>query len=91
MLAPIIRGNGRTGGGRCAVECDGRLLTYRELNAKANQLANYLVKSGVKPETFLGIHLDRSLELLVGLLGILKAGAAYVPWTLRSQRTDWPT
>jgi aspartate racemase len=66
-------------GDRCAVECDGGVLTYRELNAKANRLANYLVKSGVRPETFVGIHLDRSLELLVGLLGILKAGAAYVP------------
>ncbi len=66
-------------GARVAVECDGRLLTYSELNARANRLANYLVKSGVKPGTFVGIHLDRSLELLVGLLGILKAGAAYVP------------
>ena len=78
-LHQLFEETARAAGGRCAVECDGRLLTYRELNAKANQLANYLVKSGVKPETFLGIHLDRSLDLLVGLLGILKAGAAYVP------------
>jgi amino acid adenylation domain-containing protein len=68
-----------TAGGRRAVECDGRVLTYRELNAKANQLANYLLKCGVKTQSFVGIHLDRSSDLLVGLLGILKAGAAYVP------------
>ncbi|MDJ0730271.1 MAG: amino acid adenylation domain-containing protein [Crocosphaera sp.] len=54
-------------------------LTYRELNQKANQLAHYLRKSGVKAETLVGICVERSLEMLVGLLGILKAGGAYVP------------
>ena len=67
------------GGARAAAECDGRSLTYSELNVRANQLANYLVKSGVEPGSFVGVHLDRSLDLLVALLGILKAGAAYVP------------
>jgi len=54
-------------------------LTYRELNAKANQLAHYLQKLGVKPEVLVGICVERSLEMVVGLLGILKAGGAYVP------------
>jgi amino acid adenylation domain-containing protein len=54
-------------------------LTYRELNAKANQLAHYLQTLGVKPETLVGICVERSLEMIVGLLGILKAGGAYVP------------
>ena len=55
-------------------------LSYRELNTKANQLAHYLRKQGVGPETLVGIVLERSVELVVGLLAILKAGAAYVPF-----------
>jgi amino acid adenylation domain-containing protein len=54
-------------------------LTYRELNQRANQLAHYLRKLGVRPEATVGICLERSLEMVVGLLGILKAGGAYVP------------
>ncbi|MTJ08953.1 non-ribosomal peptide synthetase [Anabaena sp. UHCC 0204] len=54
-------------------------LTYRELNEKANQLANYLKTLGVKVETLVGICVERSLEMVIGLLGILKAGGAYVP------------
>lgn len=54
-------------------------LTYRELNAKANQLAHYLQTLGVGPEVLVGICVNRSLEMLIGLLGIIKAGGAYVP------------
>ncbi|MBD2772939.1 non-ribosomal peptide synthetase [Iningainema tapete] len=54
-------------------------LTYRELNAKANQLAHYLQNLGVGPEVLVGICVERSLEMLIGLFGILKAGGAYVP------------
>jgi amino acid adenylation domain-containing protein len=54
-------------------------LTYRELNARANQLARYLRKLGVGPEVLVGICVERSLEMIVGLLGILKAGGAYLP------------
>jgi amino acid adenylation domain-containing protein/non-ribosomal peptide synthase protein (TIGR01720 family) len=54
-------------------------LTYRELNARANQLANYLRSLGVKPDVLVGICVERSLEMVIGLLGILKAGGAYVP------------
>ena len=54
-------------------------LTYRELNTRANQLAHYLQKLGVGPEVLVGICVERSVEMVVGLLGILKAGAAYVP------------
>src|SRR5690349_19232002 len=54
-------------------------LTYRELNARANQLARYLRKRGVGPEALVGICIERSLEMVVGLLGILKAGGAYLP------------
>ncbi len=54
-------------------------ITYRELNARANQLAHYLRRRGVGPEVRVGVLLDRSVELIVALLGILKAGGAYVP------------
>jgi amino acid adenylation domain-containing protein/non-ribosomal peptide synthase protein (TIGR01720 family) len=57
----------------------GEQLTYRELNSKANQLANYLQTLGVKPETLVGICIEPSLEMIVGILGILKAAGAYVP------------
>ncbi|AFZ26505.1 amino acid adenylation enzyme/thioester reductase family protein [Cylindrospermum stagnale PCC 7417] len=54
-------------------------LTYLKLNRKANQLAHYLRSLEVRPEMLVGICIDRSLDMLVGLIGILKAGAAYVP------------
>jgi amino acid adenylation domain-containing protein len=62
-----------------AVVFEGKELTYRELNIRANQLAHYLRKQGVGPEVLVGICMERSLEMVVGLLGILKAGGAYVP------------
>ncbi len=54
-------------------------LTYAELNAKANQLAHYVRKLGVQPDVLVGIYMDRSLDMMVGLLAILKAGGAYLP------------
>ncbi|MEM9161537.1 MAG: amino acid adenylation domain-containing protein, partial [Cyanobacteria bacterium P01_F01_bin.4] len=54
-------------------------LTYRELNTRANQLAHHLQSLGVGPECLVGICMDRSLDTIVGLLGILKAGGVYVP------------
>ena len=54
-------------------------LTYGELNQRANQLAHHLKRRGVGPEVLVGICVERSLEMVVGLLAILKAGGAYVP------------
>ena len=54
-------------------------LTYQELNQRANQLAHYLTTLGVKPEVTVGIFLDRSIDLIVATLAILKAGGVYVP------------
>lgn len=54
-------------------------LTYQQLDQKANQLAHYLQKLGVGTEVLVGICVERSLEMVIGILGILKAGAAYVP------------
>ncbi len=62
-----------------AVACGGQSLTYRALDAQANRLACELVRRGVQPGTFVGVCMDRSVELVVGLLAILKAGGAYVP------------
>jgi amino acid adenylation domain-containing protein len=62
-----------------AVVYDGQQLTYSELDLQANQVANYLTSLGVQPETLVGICVERSLAMVIGLLGILKAGAAYVP------------
>jgi len=55
-------------------------LTYQELNQKANQLAHYLRENyQIEPDNLIGICTERSLEMVIGLLGVLKAGAAYVP------------
>ncbi|MFJ7471833.1 amino acid adenylation domain-containing protein [Peribacillus frigoritolerans] len=54
-------------------------LTYEELNKKANQLAHLLIAKGVGPEQFVALAMPRSLEMVVGLLAVLKAGAAYLP------------
>ena len=62
-----------------AVVHENRQLTYRELNQRANQMAHYLRRCGVGPETRVGICLERSLEMAVALLGILKAGGTCVP------------
>ena len=62
-----------------AVVYEDTQLTYRELNVRANQLAHYLRQLGVGPEVLVGLYTERSLEMIVGLLGILKAGGTYVP------------
>ena len=62
-----------------AVELQGRSLTYRELNQRSNRLARYLRGIGVGPEALVGLALTRSLDMVVALLGVLKAGGAYMP------------
>ncbi len=54
-------------------------LTYRELNGKSNQLAWFLVDKEIKKEEIIGLMVERSFDLVTGILGILKAGAAYLP------------
>ncbi|GFE83703.1 hypothetical protein GCM10011487_57030 [Steroidobacter agaridevorans] len=62
-----------------AVVSADQYLTYRQLNARANQLACYLRRQGAKPDRFVGLCVDRGIDMIVGVLGILKSGAAYVP------------
>jgi non-ribosomal peptide synthetase component F len=65
--------------GAVALSSEGRTLTYGDLNARANRLARRLRALGVGPEVPVGLHADRSAEMVVGLLAVLKAGGAYVP------------
>jgi len=62
-----------------ALVCDGDRLSYAELNRRANRLAHVLRTRGAGPDVRIGLHAERSAALVVGLLGILKAGAAYLP------------
>lgn len=64
---------------KIAVVCEDAQITYEELNRRANQLAHYLRGSGVGPETLIGLCTERSLEMVVGIIAILKADGAYVP------------
>ncbi|TCP66052.1 non-ribosomal peptide synthetase [Baia soyae] len=62
-----------------AVVFNAESLTYRELDKRANQVANYLIGKGVGPKRIVGICMDRSLDLVVGLYAILKTGGAFLP------------
>ena len=62
-----------------AVECEGERLTYAELDNRASAVAATLVSCGVGPEVVVGLMVERSIEMLVALLGVLKAGGAYLP------------
>jgi amino acid adenylation domain-containing protein len=62
-----------------ALVVDDRVISYEELNRRANQLAHHLQTLGVGPNVLVGLCVERSLNMVVGLLGILKAGGAYVP------------
>ena len=62
-----------------AVRLGEEKLSYRELNLRANQLARHLQGIGVGPEVLVGIFMDRSFDMLIGLLAVLKAGGAYLP------------
>jgi amino acid adenylation domain-containing protein len=64
---------------RVALEIEGNQLTYKELNRAANKLARYLRANEVGPEVIVGICVERSLEMIIGVLGVLKAGGAFVP------------
>src|SRR5438067_7006345 len=64
---------------QAALVFEGQRLTYGELNRRADRLARHLRSLGAGPDALVGLFLERSLETVVGILGILKAGAAYVP------------
>jgi amino acid adenylation domain-containing protein len=62
-----------------AIGCDGQSLTYGQLNVRANRLAHHLRELGVTQDQLIGLHTERGIDIVVGIIGILKAGAAYLP------------
>ncbi|MEU0059721.1 amino acid adenylation domain-containing protein [Streptomyces sp. NPDC006334] len=79
LIHRAVERHARTASHAVAAEHQGALLTYGELNRRADALAARLVREGVRPGDHVGLFVRRSLPMLVGLLGVLKAGAAYVP------------
>src|SRR5262249_35709040 len=69
----------RANGEQVAVIYEGQHISYAELDGRANQLANYLRSRAVGPDVSVGVCMHRGIELVIGLLAVLKAGAAYVP------------
>src|SRR6201999_3774117 len=65
-----------------AIVCNDYEITYKELNRRAEQTAHHLRAAGVGPETLVGVAIERSIEMVVALLGILKAGGAFVTFDL---------
>jgi len=64
---------------KTAVACEGRSLTYAALDEESNRLAHLLRKEGVRPGDRVGLYLNKSVETVLGIFAVLKAGAAYVP------------
>jgi len=64
---------------RVAARFETETISYRDLNTRANQLAHHLQSLGVVPDSLVGVHLERSLEMLIAVLAVQKSGGAYVP------------
>lgn len=69
-----------------AVVYEDKKLTYKELNEKANSLANYLTKTGVKEKDIIGIRINKSLEMIIGIIAIIKSGCCYLPINMQYPR-----
>src|SRR5215469_8155752 len=78
-LPQLVAQQAHTAPEAVALVADGQALSYRDLNQRANQLAHALHALGVGPNVLVGVCLERSFDLVVGLLAVLKAGGAYVP------------
>ena len=78
-ISELIAGQATARPESVAVVCEGEQLSYRQLNGRANQLARYLRARGAGAETAVGVCLERSVDQVIALVGILKAGGVYVP------------
>ncbi|HCY85951.1 MAG TPA: non-ribosomal peptide synthetase, partial [Desulfobacteraceae bacterium] len=79
LIHEVFEANARQIPDAQAVVFQDQVLTYRELNDRANRTGHYLKKLGVGPDVLVGLYMERSFEMITGVLGILKAGGAYVP------------
>lgn len=79
VVHEIIEETAKRLGNKIAVISNGESITYGELNRRANIVANKLRESGIKPNDMVGLLINRSVNMMVGLLGIMKSGAAYLP------------
>jgi non-ribosomal peptide synthetase component F len=79
MVEELFERRSRENPDAAALISGSQRLSYAELDAAANRLGRRLMKEGVGPESLVGIHLDRSFELVAAILAVLKAGAARVP------------
>ncbi|MGB7874916.1 MAG: condensation domain-containing protein, partial [Anaerolineales bacterium] len=75
----LIQGQVKRTPDTVAVQFESESLTYQDLDQQADELAEILIAQGIKPGTLVGLFVNRSIEMLVGLLGVLKAGGAYLP------------
>ena len=91
LLAERIAGHARERGEAMAVICGDQQLTYAQLDEQANRLAHHLIGQGVRPETCVGIALERSVDVIVAFLAVMKTGAAYVPLDIDypQERLQW--
>jgi amino acid adenylation domain-containing protein len=78
-LVSLFEQQAKLHGREIAVECEGERITYEELNKRANQLARHLRTRGVRAESVIAIILERSIDLVIALLAVMKSGGAYVP------------
>ena len=78
-LHELIEAQARRTPDHVAVVFEQERLTYAELNRRADRLAHHLRGRGVAPDSIVGLFIERSVDMVVGILGILKAGAAYLP------------
>ncbi|WP_053213536.1 non-ribosomal peptide synthetase [Pseudomonas sp. Q12-87] len=78
-LHHLIESHAATSGDAIALTFEGQHLSYGELNRQANRLAHRLIERGVGPDVLVGIAVERTPQMIIGLLAILKAGGAYVP------------
>ncbi|AZE60746.1 non-ribosomal peptide synthase/polyketide synthase [Pseudomonas synxantha] len=90
-LAQVIGQHAQEHPDAVAVVCDGIELSYGELDARANRLAHYLIAQGIGAEMFVGVALERSVDVIVAFYGVMKTGAAYVPLDIDypQDRVQW--
>lgn len=91
LLAEVIRSHAAATPGAVAVVCADAQLTYGELESRANHLAHYLIAQGIGPESFVGIALERSVDVIVAFYAVMKTGGAYVPLDIDypQERVQW--